>query len=430
MEVTNYNELVDVRASMGIVKDYIRPVGSAQTQSPPQDYEILLDMARNDPILWTAIELTVDMVTSNGFDFFAKEDNDKLLEDAREMFYETLDFDQVLKNLLWQFLLYGDAYMEIIKENGKITELHPLETIEMNIRFDKHGEIEKYVQIPNGTRDEKQFVNFEPDKIIHFRLHWIGSQVYSYNPFNPLIKSFNTKLFANDFLQGLFRNLHPKIIYFLKNANRQQRSDFIENIRQAKTNPAIDIVGSGEAEANLLQYTFDGGLLGILEYLRTEVLMITRVPKMWLGISDGANRSSAEAALIPFETRIKKIHKEIASVLNRELMESLGFKELEFKFNPISLMDEKAIFTNAQTLMGLNIQTEKVHPVITYLKNKGVQLPNDAKIEKPTEMPKDSFPSRQRENKLTDKITSEVERKGVSEAGGEKLEQAKMAVKV
>ena len=51
MEVISYDELVDVRASAGVVKDYSRPMGYSQVIEPPQQYEILLDMVRNDPVL-------------------------------------------------------------------------------------------------------------------------------------------------------------------------------------------------------------------------------------------------------------------------------------------------------------------------------------------------------------------------------------------
>jgi hypothetical protein len=187
----------------------------------------------------------------------------------------------------------------------------------------------------------------------------------------------------------------------------------------------MDIVGIGEAEAKLLQYAFDSGLIEVLKYLRNEVLMVTRVPFHWLGMIEGANRGIGENVVIPFETRVKKIQQITASYINRELMPKLGYKNLKFKFNPISLMDEKLIFQNAQIMAGLGLTAESEHPIVLYLKEKGVKLPLDTKIE-PKAKPIDSFPSRFRENPKVDKMTSELDRKGVSESGKEKLEEKQL----
>lgn len=435
MEVVNYDELVNIRASSGIVKDYSRSTGVAQIIEPPQQYEILLDMIRNDPVMWTALDLTVDMCTFNGFDFAGK--NDQLRDDAIKKFNSDLDFDQVLKNIMFQLLIYGDAFMEIVKKDGKVIELHPLETTQMAIDYDEHGTINKFVQRPLGrgvtSLDKTSWIDFSPEKIVYFRMYWIGSRVYSYSPLESTARGYNTKIFANHYLQQLFRNLHPKIIYFLKNANADQRESFIQNLRRAKTDPAIDIVGHGsgtsELTSNMLQFTFDSGLLDILEYLRTEVLMVTRVPKLWIGVTEGTNRSTAEAEIIPFETRVKRIQQIVASFVNKDLMPKLGYDNLKFKFNPISLMDEKSIFENAQVFHGLQIETEKENPVLTYLRSHGVQLPSDAKIKSPSEMPKDGFPSRFRENPQTDKMNTEIGKKGISEAGTEKLEATQANMK-
>ena len=430
MEVINYNELLDIRASSGVVKDYSRPTGAADTIEPPQVNEILLDMVRSDPVLWTALDLTVDMVTFNGFDLIGG--NEQLIKKAKKVLHEDLDFDTVLKNIVWQMLIYGDAYLEIVrgKTSGEVKELHALESSEMSIKYDQHGEVEKYVQRPKGVTNPQNFIDFPAKKIIHFKMFDIGSRVYSYNSFEPLVKSYNTKVFANHFLQGLFRNLHPKMVYFLKNANKENRRLFIDNLIRAKTNPAMDIVGLGEAEVKLLQYDFNSGLMDILEYLRTDVLMTTRVPKAWLGISDGANRSTAESVVIPFETKVKNIQKIVATTTNRQLLPELNFETLTYEFNPVSLMEEKSIFQNAQVFSSLQIETGKEHPVITYLKDKGITLPTDAKIINQTEKDKDMFESRQRENEKTDTMDTEINRKGVSEAGGAKLETAKVAATV
>lgn len=418
MEDISYSDLMDMRSSSTVVKDFSRATGYPATMRPPVEYNLLMDMARTDPVIFTAIDLTVDMITYNGYSFDGSKEQ---VEKAKKVFENELDFDQEIKNILWQLLIYGDAYLELVGKN--VTEIHAMETTETALDYDKNGNISAYYQMIRGVTDKERWVKFNPDDVVYFRLYNIGTRVYSHTPLEPAIKSYNSKIYANYFLQSLFTNMHPRMVYFLKNANKDQRALFIENLIKAKSNPGVDIVGLGEATANLLSYDFSDGLLKVLEYLRTDVLMVTRVPKHWIGITEGANRGMGENVVIPFETRVKKIQGIVASYINKKLMERVGFKDLTFRFNPISLLEEKSIFQNAQVLHSLQIETKGDHPVITYLKSKGIQIPEDAKITNPTELAKDSFPSRQRGNLKTDKMSSGLDRKGVSEAGGEKLQE-------
>ncbi len=433
MNVINYDSLVDIRASKGIVKDYA-PATDNQIVQPPNDYGILLDMFRNDPVLWTAIDLTTDMVTYNGFNFTGREDkakeNKRLIKIANNKFRDDLDFDQVMKNTLTQLLYYGDSFLYLKTEGGKVTEIHPLETTEMLIEHDKFGEIVGYQQRPNRTNNKTLWIPFTAEEVIYFRLHWIGSRVYSYSPFESTVRGYRTKLFGNDYLEKIFTNLPPKIMYFLNGANKEQRDNFLQLLIKAKTNPRLDLVsygmeGRGKSEVELIQVAFNNGLIEVLDYLRREVLMVTRVPPHWIGMVEGTNRGIGENVIIPFETKVKKIQQVFASVVNKELMPRLGFSNLTFKFNAISLMDEKIVFENAQILKGLGLThpDKKQNPLLIYLRSKGIQLPVGTEINEEMAMPKDSFPSRfSKDGKGP--MGNELDKKGVSEAGGEKLEMA------
>ena len=119
---------------------------------------------------------------------------------------------------------------------------------------------------------------------------------------------------------------------------------FTENIQRAKTDPAIDIVSTGdEFDAKTMQVDFSSGFVDMWKEMRKEVLMITRVPPHWIGILDGANRGIGESVVIPYETKIKKIQQKIASSINKDFLPQLGLSNVKFKWNAISLMDEKSI---------------------------------------------------------------------------------------
>ncbi len=423
MEVVEHFE---ERSSKGTVKDYYTQVAqiSHAYNQPPYYYKILMDMVEVDPILFNAVSLTVDLATQNGYDFIGK--NEKEIERARELFNDTLNFDEVIKNILWQLIVYGDAYLELRWNESKteIEEIHPLETTEMKIKYDEHGEIEKYTQLPEG-KSEKDAIPFDPDEVIHFRFYWVGSSVYSKCPLKAISRSFATKIHANNFLNSIFINLPPKIIHWLKNSNDKQRKLFVENLIRAKTNPNMDIIAQGEAfESKVLEPKFDPGLIQVLNYLRQEALMIFRIPPHWSGMMDGANRGIGENVVIPFESKIKDIHHRVASQVNRELMNKLKLS-VKFKWNAISLLDEKSVIGNMASLSQQGFDSDTI---IDYARNHGLNLRQGAEIEKPTEnqLQDDAAPSRQRENLKTDKLKDNLDKKGVSAEGKVKLEKKKV----
>jgi len=100
------------------------------------------------------------------------------------------------------------------------------------------------------------------------------------------------------------------------------------------------------------------------------------------------------------------------------------FKDLTFKFNPISLASEKSILSNAEILanIGIKVADKKSHPVLAYLRNKGFSIPLDAEFEG---IQKSANPF-QKKDKKTDKMTSDLDRQGVSEEGMRKLEAQQM----
>ena len=418
------------RSGKGIVKDYFSRVDKFQSyRAPPYAYKTLMEMVKADPVMFTATSLTVDLSTYKGYSFIGG--TEEQIKNAKELFNDKLDFDQVIENILFQLLVYGDAFLEVVwnEEKTQVIELKPLESSQMAINYTESGDIVGYVQKIEG-KSELDFPQFAPDEVVYFRHYWIGSQVYSYSPFEAIRTPYTTKIYANDYLKNIFINLPPKIIYFLSNASETQRKLFIENLIRAKTNPGLDIIAQGEKfESKLLQVSFDSGLINVLEYLRKEVMMITRVPPHWIGVLDGANRGIGENVVIPYETKIKKIQQKVSSQLNRQLMPLLNL-DLDFKWNAVSLMDERTIVEIMNFLKSQGFDSETI---IDYARERGLDLRQGASIEVTPPLSSnqvlqnETAQSRLRENPKSQKMNDNLNKKGVSEEGKAKLEMKKVA---
>lgn len=418
---------MDVRASRGVVKDEQSAKDTASKAESREHYlEVYLDMFLADPIISTAIDTTVDMVTRNGFKLILRDGEtaaDSTIKKANKMLKDELDLDTVLDNLIYQLLIYGSTYLEKRRtEGGRINELWALEATEMAIKHDIHGKILGYVQ-KSGKND----IEFSPEEVVYIPLRQIGTRVEGYEPLEPVARTFSTNVFAHNYLRDVFLNLPPKYLYVLQGSGPEQRKKLIEQIKLAKRDPTIDIVTQilrdSKLEVQTLQPSFDDSLLKILEYAREQILLVTRVPPVWVGLvnNDGANRGNSEAQIFSFETKIKKIQQKIESAFDRQLLPELGLDKFRFKFNSVSLKEEKQIIENARQFrdMGLDEDT-----IIDYLKNNGVGLRDDAKFEEvDTPKSKDLMPSRRRANRMTDDINSELDRTGVSEQAAQKAQQ-------
>ena len=137
-------ESISIRESQGIVKDLYDPV--MKIREPLSEYKVMLDLVRRDPTLARAFDIIVDFATHRGVDFIR---GSKKTRDRLRKLFDDLNFKQVLPNLIYSLLYYGDAFLELRRNNSKTTnELWVLETTEMRIVHDEHGKVLGYVQRP------------------------------------------------------------------------------------------------------------------------------------------------------------------------------------------------------------------------------------------------------------------------------------------
>src|SRR5882672_8689387 len=77
------------------------------------------------------------------------------------------DFQQFLRSIAVDILVFGEAYCELVWNAGVVVGLYVIDAISMTTVFDQHGTVIKYIQ-----RMEKstQTIDFEPEQIIRWWL--------------------------------------------------------------------------------------------------------------------------------------------------------------------------------------------------------------------------------------------------------------------
>ena len=446
-------ESLQVRESMGLVKDIYDPI--ARVREPLSEYRTMLDLIRNDNTLSTAYDIIVEFATHRGFDFIGgnKKERDKL-----RLLFEDLNWEQVQTNLIYSLFYYGDAFLELRRNNSKTpNELWVLETTEMRIAYDGHGKVEGYVQRPfkmTGMSQEKiiekereivpksdggdgiktQGVFFEPDEVIHFRMKWIGSQVYSYNPNEPIATEAATKRYAGNYLMNIFINMPPRHMVHLAGISKRDYKSAVRDFQSAKTNykKAIAFTRSSDPKAKLqmqkIEPPYDEQLIKVMKWINKEMLKITRVPKTWVEGEESENRGVGESLNLPFQVRIQYLHRNIIEPqINKKLLRALGHfkkpvntaKRMKLRYNEISRKGELEILQNVGLLRDMGL---KVEAMVRMLDERGILGfdPTDfeeRQVKKNIEL----NDSRQRMNKDTKDMTQNRNEAGVSNKSAQKM---------
>ncbi len=440
---------VNIRTSRGLVKDIIDSASSVR--EPLTEYKVMLDLIHQDPVLARAFDIIVDFSTYNGYDFIggAVKTRNKL----RDLFYSKLNYNQVQTNIMYGLCYYGDQFLELRKENSIVpNELWPLETTEMRIQYDSHGKVERYWQRPFSMsgltpveiaeKEQSHGIPFDPDEVIHFRMKWIGSQVYSYNPTTPASTAIATKLYAQNYLMKIFMNMPPRYHMHLAGIGKQQFNEAKREFQSAKTNysKAIAMTRSSDPQSRptitKIEPPYDQTLLDVMKYLRNEVLTITGVPRSWVQESANENRGITEAEQRPFDVRIKAIHRNVIEPpINNKLLPLLGYSrvpsgtenKLMLRYNEISVKGETEILQNAGLLRDMGL---KPKALVRYLDEKGIVGLDPTDFDE-TQLRKNMElnPSRERMDKNKEDMTSELDEKGVSKEGEAKIKEQDMSTR-
>ncbi len=446
-------ETIQIRESRGLVKDVFDP--AIAVRQPLSEYRTMLDLIHSDHTLATAYGILVDFATYRGFDFIQ---GTKAERDKFRRLFEELGFEEVLPNIVYSMCYYGDAYLELRKNSSKtINELWPLETTEMRIIYNEHGEVHGYVQRPfnmqsmseedilkkekEPLRDEtgKEIVDpiteqvktqgifFGKDEVIHFRMKWIGSQVYSYNPNEPISTVAATRLYAGNYLMNIFINMPPRYVAHLSGISNKDYTISKKEFQATKTNykKTIAFTKSSDPQSKLdlkkIDPPYDELLIKITKWLNMELLKITRVPRSWIEESGIENRGVTEAEQRPFDVRIMALQRQnIQLPVNKKLLPQLRANpKVKFRFNEISRKGEKEILENSSMLMNFGVKPEAL---VRYLDERGILGfdPVDFDMERLKKDP-ETNPSRQRMNKSTSDMTQKRNEAGTSDKSAKKM---------
>ena len=390
------------KASKGKVKNFYSSLGNSNNSYKPEvDFDASLNLFLQDPEVNTAITTRVNAIISSGYTLEGKS---RAVKDAKNRLKKLGFTRNFIRRIITNLLLYQNVFIELVRDSsGNVTELHLLETTQMEIKADVHGEIEQFTQLASSGEE----ISFSPDDIVYITPSRTTTRVWGDNYLRTLYRTVSTKNFIEKFLNYLAETNQWRNIIHVKNMTSDDVKSMLSYYNHVLQDPNEPFVVEGNEEDFVMKSMRDlheaSDFIKLMEHLRTKILMQLKVPPILVGVPDDSNRSNSDAQMKAFNIANESDRDVLSDAFNTDLFKKISLSGVEFVWNPIDKRTEKDDVEIAERLINMGAIPKQVEK---FLRNSGLELPEgqlfeDINKQVPPSSGKsmDMYPSRRAEDK-------------------------------
>lgn len=288
------------------------------------------------PLITAIIDITADQTVQ---DFYFDGTNKTELEEWSDQ----VNFPLILHRIVKMMLLYGNAYVEVIKGTDDAEdELKVINSIHMMPYRNTTGDVIGYSQIIEGSKEvlwgttgdkeedrkfKKRISNF--DNILHFKHNILGNEKLGRSIVAPLIPALEIKLDMEQNLRKvLFKYIAPLIWAKVGNdsfpASSSAVSDVSTTLRDLQAES--EVTTTHLVELSVLDFNSKGmDIQTPINHIESQIITGGGVPPVLLGRLNGDDKA-ADAQLRSWGRRIKSIQREVKYLVEDEIIvKQLGF---------------------------------------------------------------------------------------------------------
>lgn len=239
----------DETEAMGITADMRR---SGPGMLSDQDRkETLYQAYLNSVWISACVDVIAKRITSGGMVIELTEkgvENQAEYDQLHELLHyinEDEDFLQFIRSIATDILIYGEAYMEIVRKNGVPYSLHKIDCSTMNYKLDRHGNVTQYIQ--NMTHSTET-VTFEPDDVIRWWLPDPKAGKKALSPIERILGSIDADAHMADWVRAFFRKGARPPFWIKFPGSKEEASRFVTWLRENYT---------GQANAHIPMVLYD-----------------------------------------------------------------------------------------------------------------------------------------------------------------------------
>ena len=200
------------------------------------------------------------------------------------------DIRQLMRNVITDLEVFGDAFIEVVWWGSQPVALYSLDSPSMMPLADKHGTVTGYVQMT----DFAQRAEFDPQDVIHISLDAPRSGIFGVSPTQAALLPITSWLFAASCGKEMFRKGLPPQIHVDFNAGAQQ-SEMNRWAQQyaarniGPRNMGTPVMTKGGGHIAELQAGKTGDVLAFLDQKRDEIIANYGVPPSKVSIIESGS---------------------------------------------------------------------------------------------------------------------------------------------
>jgi hypothetical protein len=376
--------------SKGLILDYLNgtPKGSNNFgmfgRNPRFDPVTALKVVRNDPTVRAALITLIDKFFEGGYRIEGKDSRSKQKEAKTRL--EELRFDKYNRKIMFHGLLFNNAFGEIIKKGGKVSDLNVIEPATMRIEADDNGDVSGYYQETGNRSKDANTPRWTTDEVVHYKFDDYTTNVWAEFNVEALYETCLIKDYIRQWLQWFFGTNQLRPVLVIKSgASDTKIKEFISFLKSAEKNLMQPLPFSGELDIQKLQSFADEGksVLDVLKWCDEQILALMQIPPIAVGFPDQSGRSNSVEQYTALYTRINSLQKQFSDTTTYELFPKIGYEKMEFCFGVLDSSVRKSTFEMVQLMKQSQFTNEAI---IEFLEEQGIVFETEKVLMDPEDL--------------------------------------------
>jgi len=342
LESADYTAMNSINQTEETETDFRRTVPTAQQDYPGTRYypnwKKWFGYYKNIPEVQAVINKKAIWILGKGYEAEKGVEDilEKIVGNGKDSFHD------VMFNMVVTAITGGDAFAEIVRNSrNKITNLKPINPGTMVIYSNKHGMIEKYIQVvvysdEKGSRKKKE-IEFKPKQIFHLMWNRIGDEPHGRSTIEKLTSIIDAVNEGVKDLRIVFhRYVKPLLVTEVDEDDETVIANFKAKLDKAVENMENLIIPKGTASMERMsipQYsTLDP--LPWLNWLQKYFIIAEGVPDVIMGWGQETTEASSKILYLAWQQNIEHHQRWLEA-------QSKGQLGLEISYNfPASIAPE------------------------------------------------------------------------------------------
>lgn len=384
-------EVIAQANSRGVKEDYLqtfprdsRPDRPYLGERPDFSIEKARELYEEDPVVRAAVKKTVNKVMETGYRF--KPMNDKSgIKQLRKKIRDTsdagLDYDKHLEEVVGNLVLYNNAFVEVIEDNGtKYVNL--LEPEYMEINTDLNGDVNFYFQdVPVDSRrseDVNTKPTWQPEEVVHYKLSDYSTNAWSPVDLEAVYETLLIKDYIRQWLHWFFKTNQMRAHVMVdENTSDEDIDQIMADLKSMQDRANVPFPTQGGVQVKKFMEFTDNesqALRDMLDWCDEQLLILMQVPPIMLGKGEESGRAQASELRKQFNGYVESIRRTVSRYEKRELFPKLNAPAVELKWDTVDKTQHKQIFETARSMRQAQFKPEAIQE---YLESQGIQFETD-----------------------------------------------------